>query len=146
MLGLLAYSVRLLGYSFLSNPWWSLVLEALEGVANGLMFPAGIMYCTVLFSMETITSSRGLMGFTYFGIGKLVGTVVGTEIRESLGDVQTFRWLSGAALVATVLYCVGFAALKRKSSRAAAAPQLAPPNGKRDLGGIDNLAMESGSH
>ncbi|XP_069983191.1 major facilitator superfamily domain-containing protein 6-B isoform X2 [Penaeus vannamei] len=145
MLGLLAYSVRLLGFSFLSNPWWSLPLEILESVANGLMFPAGILYCTVLFPLETITSSRGVFGMSYFGIGKLVGTIVGSEIRELAGDVQTYRWLSGAAFVTSVLYCIGFAVLTTKRSKKAVFPPLTPSKDNPGQGGIDNLALEAPS-
>ncbi|XP_042887952.1 uncharacterized protein LOC122263552 isoform X2 [Penaeus japonicus] len=140
MLGLLAYAVRLLGFSFLTNPWWSLALEILESITNGLMFSAGIMYCTALFSLETITTFRGIFGLSYFGIGKLLGTIVGTEIREMIGDIKTFRLLSAVAFAASVLYYVGFTILKRLRNKNFK-PTQPNPSDKLDRG-VDNTAME----
>ncbi|XP_069156153.1 major facilitator superfamily domain-containing protein 6 [Procambarus clarkii] len=117
MAGLSAYAVRLVGMSVLIDPWWVLPLEMLESVANGLLFTAAIMYCTVLFPMDTITTFRGIFAVVYFGVGKLLGTAVGSEMREALGDRATFRVLAGTALAFTLIYCFAFCTLRRHTNK-----------------------------
>nr|XP_053655060.1 uncharacterized protein LOC128704073 isoform X2 [Cherax quadricarinatus] len=116
MFGLSAYAVRLVGLSMLVDPWWVLPLEALESVANGLLFTAAIMYCTLLFPMDIIASSRGIFAVVYFGVGKLLGTLIGSEVREVLGDRATFRVLAGIALAFALTYCLAFYTFRRRMS------------------------------
>lgn len=58
------------GFSFLVDPWWVIPLEILESVSNGLLSTVGVMYCTVLFSLESIASFRGIFAVVYFGVGE----------------------------------------------------------------------------
>ncbi|KAG7157700.1 Major facilitator superfamily domain-containing protein 6-B-like [Homarus americanus] len=113
MIGLFAYVIRLLGMSFLKDPWVVLLLEIVESMANGSLNTVAILYCTVLFSMESIASCRGLLGVMNNGVGRLLGTLLGSIIREALGDRVTFRVLAAGGMVFCVLYCLAFCLLKR---------------------------------
>ncbi|XP_071536274.1 major facilitator superfamily domain-containing protein 6-A-like isoform X2 [Panulirus ornatus] len=144
--GLFAYAVRLIGYSLLMDPWWALPLEVLESVANGLLFTAAIMYCTVLFSIESIASFRGVFGVMYFGVGKLLGTTIGSEIRELLGDRITFRVLAAAALLCSVAYCLALLILRRHRAKTLKLIPCPPDSIQQAaIHGIDNRAWEGGS-
>ncbi|XP_064089112.1 uncharacterized protein LOC135203283 isoform X3 [Macrobrachium nipponense] len=110
-------AVTAAGLSFLQDPWWVLPLQILESVVNGLLFTVAIMYCTVLFPTETITSARGVIGILYSGIGRLLGITVGSEILERLGHIITFRIWACIAFASTAAYFLAFIAIKNCRSR-----------------------------
>ncbi|XP_064089111.1 major facilitator superfamily domain-containing protein 6-like isoform X2 [Macrobrachium nipponense] len=117
VIGMLSFVIRFLGLSFLQDPWWVLPLQILESVVNGLLFTVAIMYCTVLFPTETITSARGVIGILYSGIGRLLGITVGSEILERLGHIITFRIWACIAFASTAAYFLAFIAIKNCRSR-----------------------------
>ncbi|XP_066984651.1 major facilitator superfamily domain-containing protein 6-like [Macrobrachium rosenbergii] len=144
--GLLAYAVRYLGFSYLQDPWWVLPLEILESVANGLLFTSAIMYCTVLFPTETIASFRGVLGILYFGIGRLVGVIVGSEIRERLGHRITFRIWACTAVACATFYFLASSALKKSRSRHFSVNDMVQgreeTKNNKGQSGIDNQAWD----
>ncbi|KAK7081625.1 hypothetical protein SK128_019757 [Halocaridina rubra] len=105
------------GFSFLTDPWHVLYLEVLECVGNGLLTTASIMYCTALFSMETIASFRGVLATIYFGLGKLLGTVMGSEIRKLFGDRHTFQVYAAIAAISASVYCISYIIMKNCRSK-----------------------------
>ncbi|KAG7168238.1 Major facilitator superfamily domain-containing protein 6-like 9 [Homarus americanus] len=114
-LGLFVISFRMFVYSMLVNPWWALPLEMLDALCSGLLTNVAIMYCTVLFSSKSITSSRGIISALNFGLGQLLGNLVGTEIREVMGDRATLQVFGGAAFVSAVLYGAAYLFITRQS-------------------------------
>lgn len=59
-----------IGLSLLVDPWWVLPLDVFESLTNGVMFTAAVMYCTTLFTLQSIASFRGILAVFYFGIGR----------------------------------------------------------------------------
>ncbi|XP_045138797.1 uncharacterized protein LOC123520531 [Portunus trituberculatus] len=113
MFGLVGHAIRLLGFSYLENPWWVLGLEVLESISNGLTFTVSMMYCTVLFSLETIVSFRGLFVVVYFGVGKSIGAASGSWLQDVFGERGSFRVLSWVAFASAFLYAAAFYGHKR---------------------------------
>ena len=66
---LLAYFVRFLCYSFLTNAWYVLPIELLHGVCFGLMYAAASAYASVIAPVGMSATVQGLMGGLYFGFG-----------------------------------------------------------------------------
>lgn len=78
--------------------------------------------------------------------GKLLGTTIGSEIREALGDRDTFRVLAAAALVCSVAYCLALLILRRH--RAKTLKLLPCPSNtiqQTTKHGIDNQAWVGGT-
>ncbi|CAL4061791.1 unnamed protein product [Meganyctiphanes norvegica] len=142
LIGVFSFFIRTLGLSFLTNPWWVLPFEILEAATGGLFMTAALMYCTQLVSLSSLASFRGLIGVAYWGIGKLLGSSIGTVLREDLGDRNTFRVMSGFALATTIIIPIAHQLVKQYRSQQSPeviSQKLATENetGK----GIDNPAL-----
>ncbi|CAL4095214.1 unnamed protein product, partial [Meganyctiphanes norvegica] len=110
-IGTIGCFVRLLGFSLLSNPWYVLILELFEGIGNGFLQSAAIMYCGTLVTPSSIVTFRGIIGTVYWGLGPLIGSIAGGAISEELGDRLTFRLMSALALVVAFIYLLGYGAI-----------------------------------
>ncbi|CAL4059938.1 unnamed protein product [Meganyctiphanes norvegica] len=116
-IGLFSLFIRTLGLSFVTNPWWALPFQMLEAFTSGLFWTTAMMYCTQLVTLKSLASFRGLLGIAYWGIGRLLGTSIGTIIREHFGDRNTFRVMSGVALATTIIYLIANQILKKVRSQ-----------------------------
>lgn len=70
-IGFMFYSIRLLGYSLIYNPWLCLIFEAMESITTSLTFTAIVTYAAKLSTVTTDSSVQGLIGGLYFGVGEL---------------------------------------------------------------------------
>ena len=69
-ISLLAYGVRHLSYSFLTNAWFVLPIELLHGVCLGLMYAAASAYASIISPEGMAATMQGLIAGLYFGFGK----------------------------------------------------------------------------
>ncbi|CAL4095222.1 unnamed protein product, partial [Meganyctiphanes norvegica] len=103
-IGTLAYTVRLLGFSLLTNPWYVMIGEMIEGFGEGVLISAALMYCGTLVPPSSIVSFRGIIGIMYWGFGSIIGALVGGFISEKIGDRLTFRVFAAIGLVIACVY------------------------------------------
>jgi len=106
VVGMLAYAIRLLGYSFLKDPIYVYPYEALEGFTMALMMTSAVTYVAKISSPRTVASVMGLMGALFFGAGKGTGCLIGGLIMDRVGAVVAFRIFSGAAVACGVSYLI----------------------------------------
>jgi len=104
ILGMVAYTVRMIGYSFLQNPTHVYPYEALEGFTMALMMTSAVTYVAKISTPTTIASVMGLMGSLFFGIGKGSGSLFGGLLMSRVGTRWTFRLLAGVAGFCAVGY------------------------------------------
>jgi hypothetical protein len=71
---MLAYGIRLVAYSFLSNPWLVLCIEPLQAVCFGLMYAAASSYANIITPPGMSGTIQGVIGALYFGIGEFFST------------------------------------------------------------------------
>ena len=69
-IALLAYGVRHLSYSFLTNSWFVLPIELTHGVCLGLMYAAASAYASIISPDGTVATMQGLIAGCYFGFGE----------------------------------------------------------------------------
>merc|ERR1712130_613496 len=105
---MMAYIVRVLGYSVLQNPWWVLPLELLHGLTFGAMYAAGIHYSSKLLPPELSATAQGLFGGVYNGIGPLTGSIVGGWLYESAGPRRMFQVMATFVTLGLVILCTTF--------------------------------------
>ena len=86
ILGMVAYTVRMIGYSFLQKAVHVYPYEALEGFTMALMMTSAVTYVAKISTPTTIASVMGLMGSLFFGIGKGSGSL--------FGGLLMSRWVS----------------------------------------------------
>lgn len=68
-IGFIAYAIRLVGYSVIYNPWYSLIFEAMECFTHSLCFTAAITYAAKLSSPTTDSTIQGIFGGLFYGVG-----------------------------------------------------------------------------
>ena len=106
VLGMVAYFVRLVGYSFLTDPVYVYPFEALEGFTMALMMTSAVTYVAKISTPATIASVMGIMGALFFGIGKGSGSLFGGLLMSYIGARNTFRYFAANAMVCALLYLI----------------------------------------
>ena len=123
ILGMLAYTGRMLGYSFISNPIFVYPFEALEGLTMALMMTSAVTYVAKISNPATIASVMGMMGALFFGVGKGSGSLFGGLIMSYIGAPNTFRFLAVNAAICALTYgffqCLYVRPRKNRESKAA---------------------------
>lgn len=66
-----AYAARFLGYSFLSNPWWVLMIEPLHGFTYAVMYGAASSYGSRVTPTGMHGTVQAIIASLHFGIGML---------------------------------------------------------------------------
>ena len=104
IVGMLAYTARLLGYSFITDPTYVYPFEALEGLTMALMMTSAVTYVAKISSPSTLASVMGLMGALFFGVGKGSGSLFGGLLMSAYGAPATFRTFAVTAAVCSLGY------------------------------------------
>ena len=104
IVGMLAYTARLLGYSFITDPAYVYPFEALEGLTMALMMTSAVTYVAKISSPNTLASVMGLMGALFFGVGKGSGSLFGGLLMNAYGAPATFRTFAVTAFVCSIFY------------------------------------------
>nr|XP_018907870.1 PREDICTED: major facilitator superfamily domain-containing protein 6 [Bemisia tabaci] len=99
---LLAFGVRFLLYSLLSNPWYSLPIELLNGFTFGLLFPTMASYASIIAPPGTEASVQGLVGAVFEGVGVSCGSLIGGLLAGWYGGAALYR----VAAIGCFLVCV----------------------------------------
>ncbi|RXG53143.1 Major facilitator superfamily domain-containing protein 6, partial [Armadillidium vulgare] len=98
------YVIRFIGYSLITNPWMAMPFEALESFTNSLLTVTSISYAGTLSNPSTVASMQGLLGGTYHGVGRGVGSLAGGIMIKRLGNRLTFQLLGATSGVAGLVY------------------------------------------
>ncbi|ROT66551.1 hypothetical protein C7M84_015430 [Penaeus vannamei] len=106
ILGFAFYVIRMLGYSLITNPWWSLPFEMLECFTVSLMSTAAVTYTADLSTPATIASLQGMYGGIHYGVGRGLGSLLGGFLIGPLGIRTTFRLMAIVCLVTCIAYFV----------------------------------------
>jgi len=108
--GFLAYTVRMFGYSFITNPWYCFIFEALEVFTYQLMWVAAVTMFPILAPQSLLATLTGLSGAVHYNIGKGVGTFVGGFLFAFIGMVWTFR----AFGIVSFIFAFGYYFVQKK--------------------------------
>ena len=112
-IGCLVFAIRLLGYSYIYDPYMCLIYEAMKGVTNSLMFASKVAYSAQLGTIATMGTIQGLMRTLYYVVGRGIGSLIGGYLMKWLGSGSqdkttgtrvTLRVFAVAALVTALLY------------------------------------------
>jgi len=104
ILSFFAYSVRMFGYSVITNPWHSFPLEALEVVTYQLMWVAAVTYFPLLAPPSLLATMSGVCGTLHYNGGRGIGSLLGGNLMAKIGSRNTFRVFGAMSLVGGVLY------------------------------------------
>ncbi|RXG59495.1 Major facilitator superfamily domain-containing protein 6 [Armadillidium vulgare] len=91
VIGFFVYVVRLMGYTFISNPWWAMPFEAMECATVSLMVVSFMSYASDLATPSTIVTLQSIYGGLYNGVGRGAGSLIGGFLIHRLGIFNAFR-------------------------------------------------------
>ncbi|XP_042222971.1 major facilitator superfamily domain-containing protein 6-like [Homarus americanus] len=106
IIGFAFYVIRMMGYSFLTNPWWCMPFEALECFTVSLMGTAAVSYAAELSTPATIATLQGVYGGIHYGVGRGLGSLIGGFLMGPLGVRNTFRLMALVCAVTCLTYFI----------------------------------------
>lgn len=69
-LGLFTFALRFYVYSIVTNPYWILPVELVDGIAFGLCHTVLVAYARIIAPSSGVTTVVGMSGALYEGVGK----------------------------------------------------------------------------
>ncbi|XP_001238414.4 major facilitator superfamily domain-containing protein 6 [Anopheles gambiae] len=99
-----AHALRILGYSWITNPYWCFPIELNEAISCYFMWVVATTYCAVLAPNSLVATLIGIAGMVHFCLGKGVGAFVGGFLIARVGLVLAFRYVGYMAVGCGVLY------------------------------------------
>ncbi|XP_059062995.1 major facilitator superfamily domain-containing protein 6 [Achroia grisella] len=111
---LFAFGVRFLLYSVLSNAWWVLPIEMLQGITYGMFYPTMTSYANAIAPAGAETTVQGLVGAVFEGVGTSMGSLIGGQLYKHYGGAATFRWFGVGSLIFCVLHLIAQYALRNR--------------------------------
>lgn len=112
-LSLAAFIVRLLGYSYLYDPWWVLPIELLHGFTYAAMWSSCVAYGSSISPPQVVTTVIGLLTGVHFGLGWGLGGVLGGIVYQYYGARVLFRGCAVMCGIGMVLQLLTEMVLKR---------------------------------
>ncbi len=100
----LGWVARGVGYSLLTNPWYVLFLEPLHGFTFALLWLGCIHFFSTHFPKDLSATAFGVLHSTVFGIGPVVGNIIGGQLYEFLGPRKLYRFAALGMFIMLVLF------------------------------------------
>lgn len=114
---LLGIGIRYILYSFLTNPWWVLPIELMNGITFGLFYATMASYASIVAPPGTEATTQGLVGAVFEGVGVSLGSLIGGIIYEKYGGWWAFRIFGLASLVCCVVHVIAQHLVNRTSKK-----------------------------
>lgn len=105
-IALFLYSVRFLGYAYISKPEWTLLLEAFKPFCTTLVAASAGGLIKEAVPEEAVTTMYSVFGAFHYGFGKALGGFIGGYTMEHLDERQAMLVMFVASLSTTVLYII----------------------------------------
>ncbi|XP_076032426.1 major facilitator superfamily domain-containing protein 6-like [Oratosquilla oratoria] len=104
LISFFTYSIRMFGYSFITDPWLCFPFEMLEVFTYQIMWVAAATYCPILAPRGLMATMTGLAGAVHYSVGRGVGAFMGGYLISELGTPGAFRVFGVIAVVGGILY------------------------------------------
>ncbi|GFS57309.1 MFS_1_like domain-containing protein [Nephila pilipes] len=101
-----SYGIKYLSYSFIQNPWWSLLIEILQGPCYGSLYAALTSYAKIIAPEGTEATVQGIASGTLEGLGVAAGCLIGGYGFQNLGGRKTFFWTGMVCFILALLTCI----------------------------------------
>lgn len=90
-LGLIGNILRFLYISYLTNPWWVLPFEFMQGITHAAVWAACCSYIAHNSPQHLRISAQGVLQGLHHGLGRGCGAVIGGIFVSYFGTTATFR-------------------------------------------------------
>lgn len=95
-MGLVGNILRFLYISWLTNPWYVLPFEFMQGITHAAVWAACCSYIAHNTPKEFRSSAQGLLQGLHHGLGRGCGAVIGGIFVSYFGTTSTFRGYGNA--------------------------------------------------
>ncbi|KAJ9586879.1 hypothetical protein L9F63_019523 [Diploptera punctata] len=99
-----SHAGRLMGYSFIEDPWWCFPFEAIEALCIHLLWIAAATYCATLAPRTLLATLIGVLGMAHFSLGRGSGSYLGGWLISIVGTRESFRIMGFLAIVGGLAY------------------------------------------
>ncbi|CAL4108286.1 unnamed protein product, partial [Meganyctiphanes norvegica] len=100
------FGVRYMLYYIVSNPWYFLPLELLNGFTFGIFYATMTSYASEVAPPGTEATMQGFAGAAFEGVGVAIGGFVGGSMFFTIGGGKTFLYAGIFNVLFTVLHIV----------------------------------------
>ncbi|XP_050701740.1 major facilitator superfamily domain-containing protein 6-like isoform X2 [Eriocheir sinensis] len=100
---LLGFTLRLILYSFVYNPWCFVPIDILHGVSFAVAYPCFTSYASTVAPKGSEATTQAIFGATFFG-STGVGGLVGGRLFAAVGGRQTFLLMGVGTCVYSILF------------------------------------------
>ncbi|KAK2711238.1 uncharacterized protein LOC136026243 isoform X2 [Artemia franciscana] len=113
-----SYAVRYIGFSLMTNPWNTLVLECLKFLSYHMLHSAACKFCSIKAPKGLLATLTAVYCSTHYQLGRSSGAFVGGILISRFGTRETFKILAYAALLfGTCYWLTDVLVLKRIESK-----------------------------
>lgn len=100
----ITFALRWLLYSFIENPGLAVLVQLLHGLSFGAFLVGAVTYVNDRTPQGMSTTAQAILGTVSFGIGPIVGAMVGGYFYDTVGLLALFRILSFVAVIALLVF------------------------------------------
>ncbi|XP_015908921.2 major facilitator superfamily domain-containing protein 6-A isoform X2 [Parasteatoda tepidariorum] len=104
IIGLLGYVLYCIGYSFLKDPWMSLLLESANIVTYHLLWVAVILKSHEMAPEGLTATVISAAGSIHFQLSKTSGSLIARFVMNNFGGPAAYRFVAGMCFVVAVFY------------------------------------------
>ena len=101
---MIAMTIRLSSYYFVTNPWFILPFQLLHAFTFGAMLVAGVSYSSKLFPPEYSTTAQGVFNAFYNGAGAALGCLVTSFMMNEFDGAYTFLCIAIAVFNTMIIF------------------------------------------
>ncbi|KAL1117183.1 hypothetical protein AAG570_004510 [Ranatra chinensis] len=103
---LLSTGLRFLIYAVLVNPWWSLIIECINGFTFGIFYSTMTSYASIVAPPGTEATVQGLVGALFEGVGVSIGSFLAGLAFDNMEGSSVFCIFGIGALVCCFLHSI----------------------------------------
>ncbi|XP_077487082.1 major facilitator superfamily domain-containing protein 6-like isoform X1 [Amblyomma americanum] len=140
----LAFSIKFIGYSYLINPWYGLIVDIAGGAIFPLAYSAMTVFAKRVATPGTAASMMCILGSTFEGLGVAAGNLLGGMCIDKLSGRVTFRYLGYASAACAVCCTLSYLCLRLMGFSRLGTTPLSEKLG-RTLEEEDRRPMKNGS-
>lgn len=124
MIAFTVYILRYTGLALIDNPWWALIMAAMEPITLSLTWVTLILYMRHLMPRRLTATGQAIPVIAFFCVGKSVGAMIG--LAEPYTAIQSlYVGMAITACIIAIVYFLLYHCLL--APRCAAKPQELPP-------------------
>ena len=100
----LTFALRWILLSFINIPVWALLVQVLHGISYAAFIVGGVTYINERTPEGLSTTAQAIFNVVIFGLGAIVGALLGGYLFDTVGMMTLFRILTLVALLGLLVF------------------------------------------